>query len=419
MKKLKIVLILDNKDREYAYLQLLKKTLTKILKADVSIVGSVAELQRTYYLLYKIQPHIVFLSQIAEESMRNLSLYIRQSGGLVFVLPAEITIIPKISSLIVNKYLLYDKYLDAIFLPGGRMQQLYKDSDICPKKMFTVGSPKIDVLINKTSNEFLKKQVFLKKYKINQLNHNLFIFTSFVTIPTEYISTNKSFKGNKNEIINNNIYTLKNKKIYIKTIAKLVNDFPNINIILKTHPLEDTNDYLNINAPNFYILPKISLYNCLASIDLAIHWNSTVATECWIKGIKTLQFVPFMEKSSLSEYRLGNPLVSSYEELVININIYLQKNMEKGNLSFQKQYLRDNYYKLDGKASQRISKIIMEKYLTIERQIKYRINFNKQFYFILIIQKLFGLRASRFIIRLFLKKFYPEYAIKNYINEIN
>lgn len=418
MNKLKIVLILDNKDREYNYLQLLKKTLIDTLNTEVSLIGSVAEQERMYFLLYKIKPNIVFLSQAVEESMKDIAFYIKQSGGLVFILPAEITIIPAISHLIVNKKLKYNKYTDAIFLPGKRMMQLYKSTDVSPEKIYVVGSPKIDVLINDYGNEFLKRSVFLSKYKINPNRRNIFIFTSFVIIPSEFFSINESFKSSEKKFLANNAYTFKSKSNYIDTIKKLTNDFPKLNIILKIHPLEDKRDYQSISAPNFYFLPKIPLYNCLDSIDLSIHWSSTVATECWIKKIKTLQYVPFIKNGSLSEFRLGNPTVSSYEDLIEAIKIYLNKKVDKKFLSFQKKYLEDNYYKLDGKSCLRIKEVIRKNYANKKIEVNYQSNFNKLIYFIVFIQKFFGLKISRLITNVALKEFNPEYTIKNFVEEV-
>lgn len=414
---MRIALILDNKTREYSYLQLLKKTLTDKLNADVSIIGSVAEQQRIYLLLYKIKPQIVFISQIVEDCMRGIAYYIKKSGGLVFVLPAEITVIPAISNLIVNKKLQYNKLLDAIFLPGSRMRKLYSDTDIPSYKMYVVGSPKIDVLVKETDKDFLKRDLFLHSYKITPNKKNVFIFTSFVTIPPHYLTQNQTFQGNEKKILANNEYTLKNKTEYIETIKRLTEDLPNCNIILKTHPLENTAHYQEIKAPNFFILPKLSLYNCLDSIDLAIHWSSTIATECWIKGIQTLQYIPIIKKSSLSEFRLGNPTVNSYEDLLKTILLCLNKNIGRKFIPIQKKFLENNYYKLDGKSSLRIAEIC-KKYARNEIKVDYKPKFSKLIYLITTAQKFLGLSLSRSMIGFFKKRYSAEYAIQNFVEEL-
>lgn len=418
MGKLRIALILDNKDREYNYLLLLKKILTKKLQAEISLIGSVAELQRIYYLLYKIKPHMVFLSQIVEKSVRDISLYVKQSGGLVFVLPAEITVIPVISFVLVNNNLKYDKYVDSIFIPGERMMKLYRNTDVSTEKLYLVGSPKMDVLISNFGEGFQKRSIFLNEHNINTSRKNIFIFTSFITLPPEFFTINNSFKADQKKFLENNNYTLKNKAQYINSLRKLVSDFPLFNIILKVHPLEQLKDYKGINAPNFYILPKVSLYNCLNSIDLAIHWSSTVATECWIKGITTLQYIPFVKKKSLSEFMMGNPIIKSYDELVRSIKIYMGKKTDKKFISSQQKFIKDNYYLVDGKSCLRIADIILKNFASKQIQVNYSPIFSKLIIFVTILQKIFGLKVSRRIMGLLLKKFDPEYSIKNFVEEV-
>src|SRR5690349_17048950 len=123
-EKKKIVLICDNVVRELAALELLKKALKSVLGADVTIVGSLGEVQRIYYLLYKLKPNIVFISQNQEDITRDIIKYLKTSGAIVCILPMELAYSRSNLSWFYNKRLSYRDYGDYFFLPGP---QSFKD----------------------------------------------------------------------------------------------------------------------------------------------------------------------------------------------------------------------------------------------------------------------------------------------------
>lgn len=413
--KLKIVLICDQVQRELPALQLLKKQLLKD-HFSVSIIGSLAEINRMYFLLHKIKPDIVFISQIQEKITRDIAQYVKNSGGKICVLPMELSYSRANLFWLYNQRLNYDDLIDYYLLPGEQFRtDLNKFTDIDTKKMFTVGSPKMDLLFIKNEKSFLNREKFCQKYNIPLAKKNIFIYTTFIASTIDYIKKEDAFKGNVKATLRIYKCIEETKKIFLKDIERLCLDFPDCNIILKPHPLERVDDYLNINHDNFYLIQKELFNDTVKSIDLAIHWNSTVATECWIQGKKTIQYAPVSKyKDLLSEFKTGNPVCQNYDELKLAIDKYLKSKMDKKYVSFQRNYLKLWYYCLDGKSAKRISNILnnIVKYNLPKQYFK---NYPSAFILFLFLDKILGPSVVRTLVKLFKKNYQRQYALENYV----
>lgn len=414
----RIAILLDNKARELGGILLLQKTLQGKIHAQVKIMGSIAERVRTYHFLYTFQPHIVLLSQAVEDSMREFSQYITLSGGKVFLLPSEITIMRSLSKLIINPQLHYNDFVKGIFLPGKRMSALYRKTDLSEKKLHIVGSPKIDVLIQEKGNEFLSRKMFLKKIGAPIKGKNIYIFTSFVPIDEDYLEKNLTFRSNKRLLVENNHYIQKTKDAYLRTIEQLCYDFPQYTIIHKPHPLERSTFLKKIHASNFFTAEHVTFNQCIKSIDLAVHWSSTVATECWIKRITTLQYIPVSGKDHfLSEFSPGNPIAHTYHQLYLALKKYLRAPLEKKYTRRQLQYLQDNYYRIDGKSVNRIASIIKKEWKQFSQDISYQKNFSSFYSLFMILEHIVGKKLSRRIAGFFNRNYNWKYAVQNIYDE--
>lgn len=411
-KQIKIVLICDSVQREKQALLKLKRVIENQFEAEVFLVGSLAEEQRIYYFLNKIQPEVVFISQIQETVTRNIAKYVKKSGGLLCVLPVELSYSNTNLFWLFNKRLSYNRYVDLYFTPGKRMHQdLVNNTNISLEKLFIVGSPKIDLL----NTNFMSRKEFCKKYKIPNFKKNIFIYTTFYAGCGDYIKSEKAFKGNVKKTMRIYRSIEETKKVFLKSIENLAKDFPNFNIIVKPHPLEDMSAYLFINNINLFIITNDFFNNTIKSIDLAIHWNSTIATECWLSGKKTLQYFPFLKyKDLMNDFSKGNPVLTNYEVLTNKIKYYLYNPLEKKYLDYQQFYISSWYYKVDGKSSERISKILKNKF-SQPISVKYERNFGIWFYLFLFFEKLIGVSKSRKIISFFIKEYHWEFPVKNYI----
>jgi len=419
MRKKRIVIICGYKSRELQALLLLKKELELSSNAEVSIIGGISEIQRMYYLLYKIQPDVVFISQVVETVCRKLANYVLISGGLLYVLPAEITIISAIEQLLLNPAIKYDKYLSRIFIPGVRYAQLLKKSDINKNKITIVGSPKIDCLLEEENATFMSKKQLCLAEKLDIDKKNLFIFTSFVKADEKYLRSDKSLNSSVKKMLESNICVELTLSNYIRTIKKLSLDFPNWNIIIKPHPLEEASIYMTaLKDSSVTVIANKSLYDVIKSVDLAIHWSSTVSSECWVRNIKTLQYAPYKKYNNfLTENRLGNPLLHSYAQLKSAIKKYAVQSLEQKYLDFQTNYLKNNFFMLDGKSCKRISSIVTSDLNKKRKNVLFRSNYHFAIPILLFMQKLFGISISRKLLYLFSRNFSFRSAVENYVYE--
>lgn len=417
MQKIRVVLVCDQVQRELSALKSLKKQLKEKLNSEVFIIGSLAEEQRILYLLHKIKPHIVFITQIQEGVTRRIAKYIKGSGGIVSILPVELSYSRSNLFWLFNKRLSYNQYLDFYFLPGIKMYKDIKNfTDISKSKLFIVGSPKMDLIVSK-GNEFLKRSQFLSIHRIPKNRKNIFLYTTFFGSSENYIAKDIAFKGNVKATQRMFKAISDTKKAYLTIIIKLCSDFRDYNIILKPHPLEDSSDYKRIKEKNFYLIRDEIFNNTVKAVDLAIHWNSTVATECWLQGKKTLQYSPIRKYDDiLSETVYGNPLLRTYDELESAIKTYISNNLERKYLTFQKEYIRKWYYRVDGKSGERIVNIIKKK-MEFPEKLEYTAKFDKKVFVVYFLEKLIGVKLSRIIISLFVRDFRWEYAADNYLPE--
>lgn len=419
-RALRIVLICGNIIRDYAGIKYLKNKLSSIQNVHVSIIGSGAEIERIFYLLARIKPHIVFIPQVQEHSCRDIATYVKKSGGILCVLPLELTYSTSYADESFNKRITFNKFVDYYFLPGPQMKKdILKYTDISVHKLFVTGNPKTDILLNKTPSLNDLGRVT----KVNQLRKNkktIGIFTSFIVTPVEYVKKEIGYKGMVQSVRKRDGVVLQTKKTFIDGIQTLCRHFPNIQFMLKIHPQENFHDYDVLQSPNLIKIHYKQLLPLLPLIDMGIHFNSTASTECWIKNIPTIQYAPNPKiLKYLSDYQYGNPVVTKSTDLYAYIEKYLSSKMETKYRHVQAHFLRSWYYKIDGKSSDRIVRIIrriIKKELP-HIKLKYRERTGLSCKLFMISEKIFGIFISRRLAGIIRKDFAWKYAIDNYVNE--
>lgn len=417
MKNAKVVIICNSKVRELTALMFLKSVLEKHTHSSVHIIGGLAEMQKIYFELYRIQPDIVFIPQVVEKECRKLAAYIIESRALLYVIPAEITVIKIIEEILLNPNISYKKYVTKFLIPGERFKALLEKSDLVKNQIKIVGSPKIDCLVHEEGSAFISRASFCNKYSLDVKKKNIFIFTSFVKANESYLKDDSCFDGTIKQMLESNKCVDLTKNRYISVIQKLCKDFSEYNIVLKPHPLEESESYKKIKSSNFTLITDESFYACLKSIDLAIHWSSTIAPECWIKKIKTIQFAPFPKYDSfLSESHPGNPLVRTYSELKKSIISFHQAKLEQRYKKFQQEYLQSNFYKLDGRASERISRIISNDLKLLRKTPNFSKNYSFLLPFVLSAEQIVGIKAIHRLIGFLDHNYDWKAAVENRIS---
>jgi surface carbohydrate biosynthesis protein len=406
---LRIVLLLDNKNRELAFLELVKEQLEHLLGAKVSIVGSIAEYQYVRYQLSVIKPHLVFISQIFEQSCRQLAEYARKSGSLVAILPNEVRSSMAYEKL-VSSGLSLNSLADYAFMPGRELLDVFSQSDLPARKLYITGTPKIDLALR---DKGLLRNEFAAKYNLDASKKNLFIFTSFVQTNLEYLkndvlfSKQLVFKQSFNRCVD------VTRKAYYHLVIDLVTQFAEYNIIIKPHPLEPSNQLIKV--PGSHTITQATISDCFDSIDLAIHWTSTVALECWLHDIPVLEYFPTPKQSRfLPNFTDGNPLYFEQAQLINGIRKYTTKPLEKKYIEYQEKYLRHAFFQLDGKSTQRIA-TILQKTIHTQPKVNYQLSLNLSLRLLLAVENLIGHTATRTLLKVLNPNFQAKYAIENYL----
>lgn len=406
----RIVILLDNKNRELEYLFKLHKHIKSKFVCEAYIIGSISDISLTLHKVNQIQPHLLIISQVFENSCRQIAKQVKDAGGYVAILPSEVRYSEAYEHL-VKSSLDFDNLVSVLFMPGSTLTNLFGKTDINKKKFIITGSPKIDLSFSKKT---ISRKELLNKYSIPRGSKNIFIFTSFLETDLDYMKNDPLFSNHLSFKSEFNTAVLLTRKIYMNMIHTLAKEFPSYNIIIKPHPLEKTKyDFENRNV---YLIEDETIHDCFNSIDLAIHWSSTVAIECWIKNIPTLQFFPkVLKTSTLSDFSYGNPVFYSTDTLIDGVNKYLKKPIEKKYVEFQKKYLLKTFYKTDGNSFERIAcciSFLLKNIPTVHYSKISKLSIRIAY----IMELLFGVVISRFLIKLIYIKFDFIYSIKNFTN---
>ncbi len=421
MKHFRIVLLADNKLREIAGLQLLKRQLEQNARfpVQVYIVGSIAEVQRVYFLLDEIKPDIVFISQIQEKFCRSIAQYVRKSGGKLFVLPSEVTPARVVQSLVVSSHLTYDHLLDGIFLPGKKMHSFFSATDINKKKLLITGSPKIDAV---SLTLPVSRNKFSSEHNLPLNKKNVFIFTSFPLRSDAYYESDECFSENLQLMKNVHTAIKANRNAYIQKLPEICRTLSEFTVVLKPHPLEDSSVYNTIQEPNFRIITQATVQDCIPSIDVCIHWNSTACVECWLHNVTSIQYSPITSANwLLSDFTPGNPVYSDSVKMTKQILEYLknEKKIPQRFLSFQKRYIEENFFRSDGKAAQRISSHVNSVMKVLSRSpITHTYAKSGRLWAPFhMLEKILGVANSRHLIGILFRSYNWRYAAENYIFE--
>ena len=201
------------------------------------------------------------------------------------------------------------------------------------------GQPRYDVLCH--ADKIYSKEKFLEKYKINP-DHKIVLWT-----------TQWGFSDAEN--ISN-----------LKAIFKTMEDMKNITLIVKQHPREEEREtemiekHLNNYRINAIVTPKISdTFEQLFVCDLMITRHSTTAMEAVALNKPVIILNLSGEPDPVEYVREGVALgVYKEDDLKPAIEKLLKDDSELA--KNRKRYIEKYLYKIDGKATERVIKLIEE-----------------------------------------------------------
>jgi hypothetical protein len=149
-----------------------------------------------------------------------------------------------------------------------------------------------------------------------------------------------------------------------KCIVSLAARHPEWNFLIKVHPSEvcDPYELLTTGLMNIKVAYDVPLRTILHHCDVLVQRGSTTATEAWILGKPVIEATLGKYNVQIKDEMLrGNDQTTTIAEMEGIITRYAQKEaIPDVQLRAREKFLRNTYYRLDGKASERSAQCIEE-----------------------------------------------------------
>ncbi len=328
--------------------------------------------QKIYYILYEsaardFLPRLIIGLRLAQKNNSVIFISIREFLRISKVLPAGIVLTKGISSNISeeSKDLFKNKFLQCVldeeqfairtknnlggeirvdkktinlferFYCWGNTQKEYiiKKYPNIKSKLLITGSPKFDLT---TSKKFL----FLYENELKEINkkyNDYIIFPSNFGIATLSLSKakkliNKMIKDfkvkNKKEFKKKNIdfYKYKKKSLFkfIELIYKINKKYPNLNLILRPHPVDNHSFWKKVLITNerIHLDYKYSIHPWILGSKLLIHNHCTTSIEAHCFGKSSVCYSPLNTKNVIQTLYFKTSQTSQDEK---NIFKYIDK----------------------------------------------------------------------------------------------
>ena len=229
------------------------------------------------------------------------------------------------------------QYLDKIFVYGSAIKEaILKYVPNVTKEMLTIsGEPRFD-LLKPRFNRFLQKDISAITEKFGDF---ILINTSFGLsnhlISDEYannlIKNNPDFSDQLKDILFRKKKAFKNVFLAFKEVAKqLALAYPQINIVLRPHPEENPQPYIDHfdQIPNIFVEKKGNVAFWIRAAKMVIHYDCTTGVETYMTGKPVLAFVPEKE-----------------EELVAWLPIFLSEEINDSDLLIRRigEYIKNDF----------------------------------------------------------------------------
>lgn len=311
---------------EYIFCEHFLKSIERIAKCDY-----IFELYQPKLLvgtadIAEFDKILIFLGK--QHSIKSLDI---QSGYISF---------PKMNGFEV-------KSADKLAVWGKETKETYLKCGINSKRIIITGAPRFDAIIKEQKTKKTDKSTILTQLGLDPQKK-----TILVTTQPEY------------GIIG--VYAQGLQTILVRFAVNALSDFPNSQIIIKTHQSEPESvkaQYLKIlssRSKQVKLVTDIAVNQLLPAIDLGVTTASTTGLEALLFRKPLIIFNPtsFKDLVSYAEKKVAIK-VKNYDELLSAIRKILTDNEYVSDLKkHQDCYLSEALYKLDGKSTLRVINLI-------------------------------------------------------------
>ena len=220
------------------------------------------------------------------------------------------------------------KILQKYFVWGKKNFDELNNAFNVNEKLFLAGNQRVDLLKSPINNFYKDAALRIKEQ-----------YGNFILYTTKFTKTNFIKRPNLNNFVDHQIYrgflqndhlvevakqsvdhetkNFEGVKVFFSQFSK---NFPEKKLIIRPHPNEEINTYINISKQfdNIEVVSDHQNTNSwIAASDLLIHYNCTTGFEGFLLGVPTINFMPF--KNDLVEYKLlktVSNLIRNHDKLI-------------------------------------------------------------------------------------------------------
>jgi len=228
-----------------------------------------------------------------------------------------------------------------IAVMGDYFKDMFLKKGVPEDKIHVTGLPKFDLTINRCFN----KSVFLQKLGLDSNKKVVSLLTDAA--------------------VEHRLWTRNQRIDFIKKIISTFKNLPEIQLIIKVHPIEDMTDYIYLAKTmgyNAIISKEIDLYDVIDSSDAVISGISTAGLESLLFN-KPLIISNFYKDPEYIPYISSGVAIGVYHggDLISAIDMAINDDRVKNRMKFKSKDFIYNYaYLNDGLASKRVAELILK-----------------------------------------------------------
>ena len=280
------------------------------------------------------------------------------------------------------------KYMSKIFFCGNHVKKQYKKNHslyLSDHKIEVTGNPRFDLC--KEEYEIFHSTISKHSYKKKNF---IMIDTAFggcnniIDVESQHHHwKNLKYEKNRGEVRGNE-WRDKNKPLYeyqkvlfpkfIEGIKHLCLNFPDIEFLLRPHPVEKVETHIEY----FKDIKNIKISNIGTAVEkfryakMLIHNGCSTSVEATFSNVPSLCFLPFYDEEKVQSLpRDISIIVFNKEDLILQVKKIFNNNLPENHIATKKKYLKDYIDNIYYDSSKKIANIINNFDLTQKIKLDY------------------------------------------------
>ncbi len=233
----------------------------------------------------------------------------------------------------------------------------------------TAGCPRFDFYCQPYLNLMPSRREFVKQFGFSQSDAPLILWATNTPYSARSAAKmlERQTKRAKKPLAEVQAHIADHKiqwREHSRVVLELARRNPQWNFIIKVHPAEWVNPYLEMEEknPNIKVAYNSPIRPFLYHAEILLQRNCTTATEAWMFGKPVLNLeIGEYRRPVREEYATGNHPVGNTDEAEIAVKKYLAgSQIPLSQQNARSAFIKDFYYLIDGNAHQRCAQAIHE-----------------------------------------------------------